>query len=308
MKACDLFLSLTLPTMLLLCPAMASGQAEKEAKKHFKNGVVLYQEGGYEAALVEFRESFEIKANWKVRYYIGVTLHALHRFVEAEEALLAYLDKGGKNVPEDKRAEVEDILSGIEDVIGSLDLAADVEGASIFVNGKLAGETPLARPIRLDVGHYEVAVKKEGYEDWTGEIDVPGGKTVRLEVSLESKPTEETKEKKHGRPMKTAGWAVLGAGGALLAAGVVTGAMALSLGGDLEDKCTGGECAPKDHKDHKRMDDLALSTDILLGVGAAAAVAGAALLIVDWKSERKTISRPAVSFAAPAGFSLTWRY
>ena len=67
---------------LFLAP-VAAAQPDEGAPKQFTQGALLYNEGDYGKALVEFKASFALKPNWKVRFFLGVTLHALLRFVEA---------------------------------------------------------------------------------------------------------------------------------------------------------------------------------------------------------------------------------
>ena len=97
---------------LFLFAVHARGQVnEEKAKKHFKQATVLYKENNYAAALIEFKASYKAKPNWKVLYFIGVSLQALHKFVEAEKMLKQYLKEGDDEVPADKREIVEDLLA-----------------------------------------------------------------------------------------------------------------------------------------------------------------------------------------------------
>ena len=307
--------------LLILCPRISFGQSGEEAKKHFEQGAVLYNEGNYAAALVEFKESYKLKPSWKVRYHVGVTLEALHKFTEAEKELKAYLDEGGKEILAEKKKEVEGILDQLGGVIGSLTVAADVEGASVFCSGDPVGKTPLEAPLRLDVGHYKVKVTKEGYEDYSTEIDLPGGKLVVLNAKLtplkaggpaapgkSGQGGGDAGKKKTKSPLMIYGWATLGAGAALLVAGAATGGAALSLGSDLEGNCPRGECGPAYHDDNNRMKSLALGTNVLLGLGGACVLTGVVLLAVGSKAERKPKKKPSVSLLSPAGLVLTWRY
>jgi hypothetical protein len=192
--------------LLFLVPTPSEAQSDKEAaKKHFKQGTILYKEGNYSAALVEFKASYKKNPNWKIRFHIGITYQALHKFMEAEEQLKLYLGEGGAQVAEDKKTEVEDILSQLEGVIGSLKIVSSVDGASVLLDGEALGETPIPKPVRLNVGEYKVVVKKEGYKDFTGEVEIPGGETVSLEVKLESlAPPKEVKPAPAEKPPEKA--------------------------------------------------------------------------------------------------------
>ncbi|MFH1438177.1 MAG: PEGA domain-containing protein [Pseudomonadota bacterium] len=242
---------------LLLFAVQARGQVDEEkAKKHFKQAAVLYKENNYAAALIEFKASYKAKPNWKVLYFIGVSLQALHKFVEAEKILREYLQEGDEEVPADKREVVEDLLAQLGGVIGSIDVKTDVEGASVYVNGKLQGKTPLSEPLRLPVGNYTVEIRKTGYEDYSKEIELPGEETViikpvleksaaeivevekeeKIEVKEEKKPEvpdvvlEKVDEPSKGKKKKikpAAFYAMTGLTGALVVGTVVVGIMAM---------------------------------------------------------------------------------
>ena len=82
-------------------------------------------------------------------------------------------------------------------------------------------------------------------------------------------------------PKQTWGWVMVGVGGAVLAGAGVTGILTMNLDSDLSSKCgTSHSCPPNLQSDVDRLDNLALTTDVLLGVGAAAVITGTLLLTV----------------------------
>lgn len=106
-------------------------------------------------------------------------------------------------------------------------------------------------------------------------------------------------------------WLVVGAGGALLLGSLATGLVAKHQDDDLDASCAdGGKVCPRSkERDSDRVYRLALSTDVMWSVGAAAAVTG---VVLWWTgaldSEREV---PIASIApSPHGFStsLTYRY
>ena len=131
---------------------------------------------------------------------------------------------------------------------------------------------------------------------------VPSGKSVDVVAVPEESGPEEAKAEEveadgpadqvggpaeeEGSPLVTAGWVTFGAGAALLIGGAVTGGMVLSIDGDLKDRCEDGVCLESERGDVDKMDSLALATDILIGVGTAAAATGIVLLIVGNKKEK----------------------
>jgi hypothetical protein len=114
-------------------------------------------------------------------------------------------------------------------------------------------------------------------------------------------PAEEPAPTSHG-PLWTGGWVVAGIGAAVAIAGGITGGAALSKGKALDSDYPDG--VPRDKKDDMdQVDRMAITTNVLLGVGGAAVVAGVVLLILDdGPAERDVALLPAAgpSFAGAA--------
>jgi serine/threonine-protein kinase len=71
----------------------------------------------------------------------------------------------------------------LQRITGSLDFTT-VAGASVFINGKFRGTTPLQNPIQLPSGKYLVELKKHGYLTWNGEVDIPSSETLSLRINM----------------------------------------------------------------------------------------------------------------------------
>jgi len=94
---------------------------------------------------------------------------------------------------------------------------------------------------------------------------------------------EETSEDAGAAPpvrLRAWGWAALVGGAAAVIAGGVLGGLALRLDADLAGDCPGGVCPTSRHDDLDRRDDLAGGCTALIGLGAAAALAGVLILTV----------------------------
>jgi len=269
-----------------LCAHAAQGQEEgnkEKAVEHFKKATMLYDEGNYEAALVEFKTSYKVLPNWKLLYYIGLTRQALHDYVGAEESFTSYLEEGKDKVPEEKKISVQEILKNLAGFIGSLLIHVDVDGAGIFVGDDFVGKSPLEGPVRLNLGDYRIKISKEGFEDFIEDVELPGGET--LEVTVQLKPLAEAPTQKPGseivkaepegkskKPVKPAAfYAVVGLTGALLAATAVTGGLAVDTHSTFDD-------TPEQDWE-KRLDlrdkgqKLNVATDVLIGLTSASAAA-----------------------------------
>jgi tRNA A-37 threonylcarbamoyl transferase component Bud32 len=82
-----------------------------------------------------------------------------------------------------RRGELSRRRIELQRVTGGLDFST-VAGASVFVNGKFHGTTPLRTALQLPAGKYLVELKKHGYLTWTGEVDIPSNETLSLKINM----------------------------------------------------------------------------------------------------------------------------
>jgi TonB family protein len=70
---------------------------------------------------------------------------------------------------------------------GEADVVSTPAGASVSVDGRTVGTTPL-RGIKLRPGRRRLEVSLDGHETWTDTVDVVAGEAGRVEVHLEALP------------------------------------------------------------------------------------------------------------------------
>jgi hypothetical protein len=57
-------------------------------------------------------------------------------------------------------------------------------GASVFLDGRLIGTTPLSLP-GVAIGDHAVRIELAGYNQWTSSVRLAGGERRRVAASLE---------------------------------------------------------------------------------------------------------------------------
>ncbi|HET7745845.1 MAG TPA: TonB family protein, partial [Vicinamibacteria bacterium] len=82
-------------------------------------------------------------------------------------------------------------LSRSAPATGAAEVISQPPGATVVIDGTPSGQTPFSAP-RLRAGLHQVELRRDGYEVWTGTIDVQAGKKARLDAALRpvaQKPT-----------------------------------------------------------------------------------------------------------------------
>ncbi|MCU0662415.1 MAG: PEGA domain-containing protein [Myxococcota bacterium] len=303
--------------LLVATAAMAedSRNLEKEARTQYRQGIELYEAGQFEQASVAFERAYELRPSFKILWNLAQAENELGHFAAARIAYSRYLEEGGSEVPADRRKEALAELERLAALVGSLAVEGGKDGASLFVDGRNRGVLPLESPLLLDLGDHEVEIRDEGGEQYREVVRVAGGEMVTLRVAdLLEGPKEnaapESPSQAPNPPRKRLWtWVTLGAGVAAGVVGGILGGVALANKSDIEGRCNGTQCLPKDEDAAAQVEGLALCADILFGVAAAGIVTGAVLFFVEGKGkeDRELIVAPAVT-PDSASLLAAWRF
>lgn len=281
----------------LLCTHAALADGTEEGRARFQRGVQFYKEGDFRAALIEFRRAYEAAPNYKVLYNLGQTNLELQDYAAALGAFRKYLDDGGKEVPKDRRAQVEGEIKKLEGRVARVVVKTNVDGADVIVDDVTVGKTPLAAPIVVSAGRRKVVVAKAGAGQQTRTIDVAGGDETRVEIEFAppqtAPPGAPPPEAPPPQPVTVAApspsppppaapsgggpsaatWIGIVATGATGAAAIVTGSLALVSKGQFDTALKAYPASQTDIADARsRTKSFALATDVLGGVAVASAV------------------------------------
>lgn len=288
----------------------ASDATAARARSHFSRGVALFEDGDFESALFEFDSAYELSSNAHLLYNIAVSRYELHRYAASALAYRRYLAELEAELSPDRLAQVNERLRTLELRVGTLIVDSTPSGAVVSIGGEVAGVTPAE--VTVDLGETLILVTKDGFEAAETTARVAGGERTSVRVELDPQPAVEpaaaapapsprvntssggaplTDTQPNERPLKIGTWVAFGiAVGAGIGAGV-TGGLAIGADNDLDD-ARSRETTREELADlGGQRDNLALTTDVLIGVAAAAAVTSVALgatLLVRRKRTRES--------------------
>jgi hypothetical protein len=167
--------------------AAAEDPALGEAKVHFQQGVALFNDGNFNAALAEFEAAYKIRRSPGVLYNIGLTQKALFRYSEAIASLEKYKAEETKITPE-RRAEVDQLIVEMRALLADVTMNIEPQGASVLVDGRTMGQAPLGKPLGIAAGSHVVEVVLDGYKPARKELMVSAGVPLTLNFKLELIP------------------------------------------------------------------------------------------------------------------------
>ncbi len=277
-----LLLSSLLLSLLSLCAAppraaaqeasgMVAVQAEDEApaddaRSLFLRGQTAYSQGDYENAASLWERAYALDPRIGLQFNLSQCYERLGRLEDAVAALQRYVDG---TAPDDERlSDARARLLAIRERVGrtAVRLQGGPEGAVLLVDGEDRGRLPRPDPLLVTPGSHDIRVRAAGYSDFAASVTVPAGQSVDVGIEMQRAASGGGGEPSLGSILTMAG------GGVVMVTGLILGGVALDQAGRAPSS-TGPEA------DSART--LALVSDILWPVGAAAIVGGLIWLVLD---------------------------
>lgn len=165
-------------------PATPSTPEELEARRHFDVGLKLYKEKLYEAALVEFEQSYKVVPRPSALRNVAQCQRDLKRFADAYGAYERLLTVHATQMTPKELEAVKKAIKDLESVTGSIAFDVSESGASITVDGREVGPSPLTAPVRVDIGPHVVRVTKGGFEPFELNVKVLATQSLPVEAKL----------------------------------------------------------------------------------------------------------------------------
>jgi len=294
-------LALLVTMTSLAIPSTSFAADDEGAEAAFKRGFELFEEGNYQAALVEFKQAYKMSPNYKMLYNIGLVSKQLNDYAGALDAFTRYLADGGTNIVVSRRVEVNQEIQKLRNRVAQVSIKVDKPGAEISVDGASVGVSPLPAPLTLNIGRVRVTAR---LNDRTDEkvIELIPGQSMAIDLKVSAATVTLGQGDKHveedkGPKFPWAPWAIT----ALVGGGAaVTGVLALGAKSDY-DKKEGIYGVSKSDLDSasSKASTFGLVTDILLGctvIGAGVST----YFTVKWMKDKKQFEKEKSDQKGPA--------
>ncbi len=297
-----LALVLGVATLAPAWPAAAQPKdpSREEARSRYERGKQLYEEGAFDAALIEFQRAYDLAPSYKILFNIGQVHRQRNDYASALRVFERYLKEGGAEVDARRRGDIEKEINQLKGRVATLQISANVAGAEILVDDETVGKTPLPQGILVNSGKRKITALKEGRAPVSKVINVAGADSMKVALELAepiAPPASASAAPAPPAPPPVApekssspwlAWTLTGAFGIGAA---VTGILAIGASNDLKDKRSQPDVSRKDLDDNSsRTRTLALVSDLLL-VGTVVA-GGAAVYFTLRDPPREQTSSP----------------
>jgi hypothetical protein len=167
-----------------------SASLSGQAKVDYEAGRILVADQDFAGALVKFQEAFVKSGDLRLLWNMAVCEKNLRHYSNVLDLLERYQREGDAAMTESHRKEVKDVIDTVRMLISNVRVSVDQPDASIFVDERPVGKTPLPGPLRIDLGKRRIRVSKPGFTDQSVLQEFAGGSTLSFSFSLKRKPTE----------------------------------------------------------------------------------------------------------------------
>jgi hypothetical protein len=181
---------LTLVLVAARAAPAAADDTRREADRHFKTGVKLFEENKYSEALAEFEQAYALASHPLVLYNLAATHRALSQYAQAVDFYNRFLAEGKGVVKPAQLAKGQRELADLLRLIARVEVTTSPEGAEVSVDGRAIGPTPLGQPLILGPGDHVVRATLAGRQPAERAVRVAAGDTLAVALTLQERPAE----------------------------------------------------------------------------------------------------------------------
>jgi hypothetical protein len=219
---------------------------------------------------------------------------ALGEFVEAIEAYEEFLQQGGSEVDAARRSDLQGQLEHLRRNTAQVGIHVNQVGASVSVDGKEIGKSPVSGNVTLSVGQHRISALSEDGASASEEVNVAGGDFRVVKLSLVAPvvaqgPALASASAPEKPPMAIRKkWAI----GLLASAGVLAitgGGLAFSAKAANDNYQDELDTQPGDpdalQSAHDQLSRRSLAADLMFGAAAAVGITGVVLMFVKGRGQ-----------------------
>lgn len=276
----------------------ADDEQKERAKKHFQAGLLLLETESYDSAAKEFESSVALYPTKNGYFNLANCYFALQRYQETLETInklkvefFQELDKGWQK----EIAKLEDKLQKNAVKIA---IRVNVDGATIQLDGKSVGESPIDEPLLVAPGEHRIQAFANLYQDETRTLILEPGAEEAREVSFtltraidaESRAVASADNKlaqddalprKGAQKKRIWTWVAYGLGAGAGIAAIITGGVNVRNTNWLEERCPDSMCEASYGDKVESTQNLGTATNVLIAASATGLMLGTILFFAE---------------------------
>ncbi len=144
---------------------------QNEARTHLQTGAGHYQEGRYAEAIQSFQTAYRVFASPVILFNLAQAYRADGQLSLAISTFRRYLTENTRLTPQ-QRTDVEGVIQEIETTRAVLNFEVEPAGATIVLDGRTLGTSPLPRGVEVLPGTHRIEARLENHETVRDTIEI----------------------------------------------------------------------------------------------------------------------------------------
>jgi hypothetical protein len=196
-------LALTLSLLAQAAAPLAFAQAT-DPKAQMAAGEKAAQKKDWAAALAAYEAANKASPSEGALEGVANAHYQMKHDAEAYAAYDEWLKTYGAKANAAKKKTAETRLKELGERTGAIEIAVSEGGATISVDDKPVGQSPLAAPLRLAAGPHRVRITKDGFHPFDQTPNVAAATTAKIDAKLEPQANKGrlTVREKTGKPIR----------------------------------------------------------------------------------------------------------
>lgn len=154
------------------------------AKDEYAGGKMLYETKDYANALVKFRKAYSLQPEPRLLKNIAVCEKDLRHYSKALSLLQEYRAKAGETITPQDDESLKALEAALHTLTSEVTIVVSEADAKVSLDGEPLGTSPIAKPVRMDVGERKILVEKEGFKPQEIKQTIDGGNAVAVVAKL----------------------------------------------------------------------------------------------------------------------------
>jgi hypothetical protein len=171
-------------------PKSVSQTLTGAAKADFEAAKLLANDGDFTGALIKFGSAYEASKDPRILWNVAFCQKNLRRYSKVVTTLKRYIEQGASLLSAGDKKDAQELIAMIEPFTTRATVRVSEAGAQISFDDELAGTSPLAAPVVLDIGERRLHVVKGGFAPYDKTFVVAGGPELTLDVRLDKEVHE----------------------------------------------------------------------------------------------------------------------
>jgi hypothetical protein len=156
-----------------------------QAKADYDAGRILFGDSDNAGALVKFQHAFDDAHDVRLLWNMAVCEKNLRHYVNVLRLLERYQREGDRIMTAPQRKEVAEVMDTVRQLISTVHLRVNEEGAAVMVDETPVGTTPLSEAVLVDLGDRHIRISKPGYKQYVISQNFAGASDVSFDIRLE---------------------------------------------------------------------------------------------------------------------------